>query len=67
MMGRRRKLTDAARKSRRRHIACGHFRTHDTRVYSAMGAEICTYCKDCRVLVRARPMTREERAKKPGE
>jgi hypothetical protein len=50
------------RKRRRAHNrelkrSCGHFRTHDTRIYSERGAELVTYCSDCRIELRSTSLT----------
>lgn len=45
---RRTRLTAAAKRSRRRRVACGHFRTYNCRVYCADGVFDQAICKDCR-------------------
>jgi hypothetical protein len=36
--------------------SCGHFRTHDTRIFSDKGAVLATYCSECRLHLRSVPL-----------
>jgi hypothetical protein len=48
---RRTRLTADAKKSRRRKVACGHFRVRNCRVTSDKGVFDQAICRECRKIV----------------
>ncbi len=36
---------------------CGHFRTHETKVYVDDYVELVTYCSDCRIAVKVQAVS----------